>query len=356
MDLLYLRPPQSPSGGADAPAAPSTCGCQAFPQAAHERAKPFVAPPLAKEVAAEMSACAQAAQLFFLDLTAGHDQAVVHSHGDHVPLAVRDAATYLWWLPDLLTFDYSTIDASAQLCDSFWEARLEALDVVAEYVSQQMQAFAWPGKNLLEKQYKKLVRHWAEISKETIIREQIWGKRRSFQWEVWWKMCHTNKASESVIRQFVPAGLEAAWELFHFTGMFGTSEAAAESVASILKRYSNAGLHTGRVVESTMMRWNGVKGDGCDDEFLTLCWAKFFGGASADVYKFEYAGNAAAKRARLWGGSTSLHKRLRKAAENPTWRSRDLKLALRRSTRDDGTPPPRMTRQWEQALRKTREV
>ena len=86
--LLCVRPPSLEPGstsGAATPAVPSTFGYQALAQATRERSATFVAARLAAELAADATACAQAAQLFFLDLAAGHDQHVVHSHGDHVP-------------------------------------------------------------------------------------------------------------------------------------------------------------------------------------------------------------------------------------------------------------------------------
>ena len=127
-------------------------------------------------------------------------------------------------------------------------------------------------------------------------------------------MCHTNEVSDDMKLDFVPAGFEAAWALFHYSGMWGTSEAAAESVGSILKRYSNAGLSTCRVEESTVLRWNNLRGEGSDDAFLQICWTKFFGGASVDRYQFEYKGRPCKKRAKLWGGSTAMQRRLREAA------------------------------------------
>lgn len=348
--LLCERPLRTPVVEASSEAVAS-CR-QACAQATDCARSAFVAAPAAADLAEEMCACARAAQLFFMDLAQGHDDQVVHSHGDHIPLAVRDCATYLWWLPELLSFDYSVLDASAQVHDSFWEARLEALGVVASHVSNQMHSFEWPECKRMEKQYKRLVRHWADIAKKPSISEKVW-KDGIFQWEAWWRMSHTNQVSAGDIVQFVPAGLEAAWELFHFTGMLGTSEAAAESVGSILKRFANAGLSTGRVVESTILRWSGIRGDGRDDQVLSACWAKVFAGASPDKYTFDYRGRAGQKRARLWGGSKSNQRRLEEAARSAV-RPRDLRLALRRG---DATPgEPRGWNEWREALRTTREA
>ena len=87
-----------------------------------------VAAPVAAQLASEMRYCLQGAQAFFLDLTGQHDQRVWHSHADHVPLSVRDSATYLWWLPELLCIDYSKFDQGVGA--TFWAPRLEALSVV----------------------------------------------------------------------------------------------------------------------------------------------------------------------------------------------------------------------------------
>ena len=68
VDLLCVRPPSLEPGstsGAATPAVPSTFGYQALAQATRERSAAFVAAPLAAELAADATACAQAAQLFF---------------------------------------------------------------------------------------------------------------------------------------------------------------------------------------------------------------------------------------------------------------------------------------------------
>ena len=214
----------------------------------------FVAAPVADRLASDLRYCVQGAQAFFLDLTGQHDEKVWHSHGDHVPLTVRDGATYLWWLPELLCIDYSQLYREAGV--AFWTPRLEALEALSAYVSKRVPAFQWPQATAMAKQYKGLVMHWAALNKKKAVREKAWDRDRkgiiTFQWEAWWRMCHTNEVSDDMKLDFVPAGFEAAWALFHYSGMWGTSEAAAESVGSILKRYGNAGLSTCRVVESTV--------------------------------------------------------------------------------------------------------
>ena len=57
----------------------------------------------------------------------------------------------------------------------------------------------------------------------------------SFQWEVFWAMVHTGKMPSGAVLDWVPDKCAAAFAVFHFSGMFGTSEAHAESVGSTLK-------------------------------------------------------------------------------------------------------------------------
>ena len=57
---------------------------------------------------------------------------------------------------------------------------------------------------------------------------------------------------------FVLDKLVAAFAMFHCSGMFGTSEAHAESVGSALKRHAKF-FSMSRVVESTMLWQHGLK-------------------------------------------------------------------------------------------------
>ena len=51
------------------------------------------------------------------------------------------------------------------------------------------------------------------------------------------------------------------------------SEAHAESVASVLKKYGlTVNLSAARVIEETVLRVGGLAGDGHDDAFLVRCW------------------------------------------------------------------------------------
>ena len=85
--------------------------------------------------------------------------------------------------------------------------------------------------------------------------------------------CFVREVQEFLLN-FIPEGLTAASVVFHFTGMFGTSEADAESTGGALKRFAKS-LSTPRVVESTILRSAGLSGCGGAGEygFLVLRWA-----------------------------------------------------------------------------------
>ena len=53
-------------------------------------------------VADHLRVVLKAGQSFMRDLGRAHEEHVILSHGDHVPLAVRNAAVVAFWLPDLL--------------------------------------------------------------------------------------------------------------------------------------------------------------------------------------------------------------------------------------------------------------
>ena len=97
-----------------------------------------------------------------------------------------------------------------------------------------------------------------------------------FKWEAWWQIVHTGCLPNGIVVNCVPQDCAAAWAVFHFSGMFGTSEAFAESIGSTLKRFSKS-LSTARCVESTILRSAGLTGygRGGEDGFLVLCWAVF---------------------------------------------------------------------------------
>ena len=114
-------------------------------------------------------------------------------------------------------------------------------------------------------QYKGLICTWSRLLDLSEVSCKAWlpspGPERKFPWSWWWQAAHTDS-------RFCPSGIEAAFTLFHFTGMFGVSEARAESVASLLKRYSptqSVQLGVDRVIEKkTNLRCSGIQGDGSE--------------------------------------------------------------------------------------------
>ena len=130
----------------------------------------------------------------------------------------------------------------------------------------------WPGAVDVFDQYRTLIKHWADLSKHNDVASICWSENGEFRWESWWQMCHTNKVCSSTgvrVVCFMPAGTEAAFNMFHVSGSLGLSEAHCESVASILKRYSNTWT-TDRVKFATMLRAHGVTGTGRDDRLLLV--------------------------------------------------------------------------------------
>lgn len=282
---------------------------------------------------------ARVAQVFFADLAGAHETDLVQSHGDQLPGGFRDSAAFVWWLPDLLRRPAEARSA----------AHMEALDDVRTYVSKELPMFVWPTAQGMETQYKLLIEHWANLFRSDtdvarVLREWLSGfatktkvglqaflrepqhhNGHAFPWRLWWRMSHTNEVSAGVKKEFVPRGTEAAFMLFHYTGMIGVSEAHAESIGSILKRFGKT-LSTPRVVEATILRAAGVVGEGGDDGFIQACWGKFFGSSKPGAWNFNFKGEN--RRRRLHpeaGGSKTLAHGVRAAAHRK-FTDRELRL------------------------------
>ncbi len=247
----------------------------------------------------------ESTRLFFRSLAEAFDVDVVHSHGDHVPLEVRSAATVLFWLPDILTD--SRLRERVLRPDeerAVWADRMDFLSRVLAYVAGQVDVFVWPTTEETMRQYQGLMRAWARLLRDPRIRGNAWSPCRvaghsSFQWAWWWQRSHTDE-------RFCPAGCEAAFVLYHFTGMFGVSEARAESIASVLKRFSPPGssrLATDRVTEKAILKSSGITGDGSDDLFLLRCWVEFFGGLQKEKFTFHYTHRRRRQQKFPWGGA-----------------------------------------------------
>ena len=92
-----------------------------------------------------------------LDFTSDLEH-VIFSHGDHVPIEVRNAAVVAFWLPDFLGIEYQSMRrADAQ---EFWSSRASEFCVVAEYVAKRLAAYSWPPEFELRSQYRDLMMHW----------------------------------------------------------------------------------------------------------------------------------------------------------------------------------------------------
>ena len=230
---------------------------------------------------------------FFMDLAHNFQQDVLQSHGNHIPQTVRDSSAALFWLPEILS-DSRLINQTFQteLAENiFWQPRMSCLPRVLAYVANQVESFEWPNTEIMMRQYKELMTAWAALfhkrNGETC--REAWRPCHGagplqFQWKWWWKQSHVN------VKFRPPVGCEAAFALYHFTGMFGISEAYAESVASLLKRYMSARashLGTDRVIEKVILSNSGLKGDGSDDIFILRCWADFFGGLNTKRFRFH---------------------------------------------------------------------
>ena len=99
---------------------------------------------------------------------------------------------------------------------------------------------------------------------------------QTFDWLAWWEMAHTNVVSkDEALVAFVPSGAEAAFVLFHWSGMLGFSEAHAESIGSLLKQHPPS-WSTQRVVDAVVLRAHGLHEVGANDGFIQLVWARFF--------------------------------------------------------------------------------
>ena len=188
-------------------------------------------------------------------------EAVLYSHGDHVPLKVRNYSTLLFWLPRILE-ETDLSDAS-----QFWQGAEECMSIVLAWVGNQVDVFDWPDAQHVLRQYKALMVMWRQLSRRRDIASKAWAvckpshdagccAESAFCWKYRWQVAHTDN-------RFCPAGLEAAFTLYHFTGMLGLSEALAESICSTLAFYSakhKNRLALDRIVEKTILFRGGAMG------------------------------------------------------------------------------------------------
>ena len=269
-------------------------------------------------------AATQYVRRFFHTLSRNFEQDVIHSHGDHIPIRLRDSATVLFWLPEVLTDNQvrKPSEFSQEQLARYWSGKLRCMPVVLAYVANQISVYEWPSTDETMKQYKKLMTVWSNLLDQVGVKERAWKtssrlvaepKSDSFDWAWWWKMAHTDA-------RWRPRGCEAILTMFHFTGMIGVSEARAESIGSLLKRYSpavSARLSTDRIIEKTIIRASGIDGGtATDDLFLLRCWIEYFGGMQPDKFSFRFRNPKNRSRAfPLGGGSKPIHRHLKKAQQ-----------------------------------------
>ena len=180
----------------------------------------------------------------------------------------------------------------------------------------------------------------------------------SFQWEVFWTMLHTGKVPGSgVVLDWVLDQFAAAHAVFHFSGMFGTSEAHAESVGGPLKRYAKT-QGTSRVVESTMLRQHGLTGcgGGSEDAFLEVCWSHFFGSSDASKFSFHYRNREKRETKYSDGcGSKTLDNYVKKHDTVVRWSQQDL-LRVAEELDSDAGPRAAKSSQWGKILKARRAI
>ena len=103
------------------------------------------------------------------------------------------------------------------------------------------------------------------------------------------------------------------------------SEARAESVASLLKRYgprmSTSRLTTDRVIEKAILRCSGITADGSDDLLLLRCWWEYFNGSQKFSFFYNRARKSREKKFPVAGGSSVIATHLKKRAHaSASWR------------------------------------
>ena len=215
------------------------------------------------------------------------------SHGDHIPIWVRNSATFAFWLPAIIV-EPGLVQGFQSEGDAndFWTPRLQQLVECLPYVSEQLAMFAWPSPELVKEQYKLLMATWAQLCQSS-WRDEVFSDG-CFDWKAFWKLSHVDPRGR-------PSGADAVFTMFHFFGSLGVSEALAESIGSFLKRYGlgKSSLSTGRVIEKTLLRSAGLQGDGSDDKFIQLVWSEFFGSVQPSAFTFSYKSRTKRMRQRL---------------------------------------------------------
>ena len=125
-------------------------------------------------------------------------------HGDHVPLAVRNAAVVAFWAPDLLGVESQSMRrAEAQ---EFWPSRVSEFCVIAEYVAKRLAAYYWPSAFELRSQYRALLMHWGRLCAREDVQKHVMVQPQHKQA----KTCRLQQ------KQFTAARQQALLQLDHW--------------------------------------------------------------------------------------------------------------------------------------------
>ena len=168
---------QVPLSRSAAKTAPSSSGLQASKQPATSSTGTRFQPSkleLAERIGFADHVCVvlKAGQSFIRDLGRAHEEHVIFSHGDHVPMEVRNAAVVAFWLPDFLGIEYQSMRRADAL--EFWSSRVSEFCVVAEYVAKRLAAYSWPPEFELRSQYRDLMMHWGKLCTSADVKNMSW--------------------------------------------------------------------------------------------------------------------------------------------------------------------------------------
>ena len=74
----------------------------------------------------------------------------------------------------MLVFDYNTLSQDRSKRQAFWKPRLEAIEILADYVRNAVTCFQWPDAWRLGRQCKCLIVHWQNLAAKSAVRKKIW--------------------------------------------------------------------------------------------------------------------------------------------------------------------------------------
>ena len=106
----------------------------------------------------EAAAAAESCYYAFGSLAQSFDDLdVFSSHGNHIKAELRDAATVLYWFPEILT-DARLLHGFPSRIEEekYWSSKNKLVDVVLAYIAGQVQVFDWPTNDDGVRQYEVL--------------------------------------------------------------------------------------------------------------------------------------------------------------------------------------------------------